>query len=340
MLRLKILLAVSVLLISTLACATILGEDAPEIASPEPIVTEVPFVEVVPTIEIAASCPAIMDQIMGVAASGNDGGDENLLDEEVYLVSYIVSGNEISDPSFEDVDADLQDQQNDLATHQQVWDYFSALIPADQRQEVAAYSIFTDGEGGTLAAVSQLESNANRWELQVDSADTDNYYDLTFTLVHEFGHLLTLGPDQVPPNLTVFNNPNDDDIYFREISACPQYFPGEGCANPDSYINAFYDQFWMGIYEEWNTINLEEDEDAYAEKLDAFYVKYEDQFVTDYAVTNPEEDIAESWSFFVLGAQPDSDTVAEQKVLFFYQYPELVALREQILSNLCVAFSK
>jgi hypothetical protein len=28
--------------------------------------------------------------------------------------------------------------------------------------------------------------------------------------------------------------------------------------------------------------------------------KYKDQFVTDYAVTTPEEDIAESWTFFVL----------------------------------------
>ena len=30
--------------------------------------------------------------------------------------------------------------------------------------------------------------------------------------------------------LAIFNNPEDDDIYFQEVSACPNYFPGEGCA--------------------------------------------------------------------------------------------------------------
>ncbi len=158
--------------------------------------------------------------------------------------------------------------------------------------------------------------------------------------MHEFGHLLTLGPGQVPPSIAVFNNPDDDDIFLDEVSACPQYFPGHGCANPDSYVNTFYDQFWTDIYDEWNEINLEEDEDVYYERLDAFYNKYQNQFVTDYAATNPEEDMAETWSFFVLGSQPDSDIIAEEKVLFFYQYPELVELREQILNNLCTSFPK
>jgi hypothetical protein len=142
----------------------------------------------------------------------------------------------------------------------------------------------------------------------------------------------------MPPSLAVFNNPDDNNIYLQEVSACPNYFPGEGCANSDSYINAFYDQFWVNIHAEWNKINLEEDKDKYSEKLDAFYQKYQDQFVTDYAPTNPEEDIAESWAFFVLGPKPTDNTIADEKVLFFYQYPELVKLRANILSNLCLAF--
>ena len=167
---------------------------------------------------------------------------------------------------------------------------------------------------------------------------TDNLTSPTFTLIHEYGHLLTLGPDQVPPSLAVFNNPEDNDIYLKELSACPDYFPGEGCANPDSYINAFYNQFWADIHEEWQQINLEEDPDLLQQGLDDFYAKYQDQFVTDYAATNPEEDMAESWSFFVLGPKPAGDTIAEQKTLFFYNYPELVELRSAILNNLCTSF--
>jgi hypothetical protein len=236
------------------------------------------------------------------------------------------------------VSSDLQDEQQDTSTHQRVWDYFTALIPEERRGMVAEYSIFTDGRGGSLAAVVQTFSDPDLWALEVDFADTTDPFDLTFTLVHEFGHLLTLGPDQVPPSLAVFNNPDDDNIYLEEVSACPQYFPGEGCANPDSYINAFYDQFWVDIHDEWNAINLEEDEDVYYERLDRFYEKYQDQFVTDYAATNPEEDMAESWAFFVLGPQPLGDTIAGQKMLFFYQYPELVELRARILDNLCRIF--
>lgn len=147
-----------------------------------------------------------------------------------------------------------------------------------------------------------------------------------------------LGPNQVPPSQAIFSNPEDDDLYFKEVSACPNYFPGEGCATPDSYINNYYNQFWTDIYDEWNEINLEEDEDLYYEKLDDFYYKYEDQFVTSYAATNPEEDIAEAWSFFVFEPQPAGDTIAEEKVLFFYQYTELIELRANILKNMCVTF--
>ncbi|HCB01181.1 MAG TPA: hypothetical protein DEP19_02255, partial [Anaerolineae bacterium] len=134
------------------------------------------------------------------------------------------------------------------------------------------------------------------------------------------------------------NNPEDNEIYLEEISACSTFHPGEGCSNPDSYINRFYDRFWFDIYEEWNEINLEEDEDLYYEKLDDFYYQYEDQFLTDYAVTHPAEDIAESFGFFIFAEKPDGDTIAEQKILFFYEYPELIEMRTQVLNNLCVEF--
>ena len=334
----KIAIASLVLLFSTLACVTILGSDLPEIESPvspviQPLITELPATQ-----EVVVSCPVITDQIIDLAISGGEDVEENLLDTEVTIVTYTVSGDELTDPYYESIDSDLQDEQDDEQTHQQIWDYFTAIIPPDQRDVIAEYAIITDGQGGTLAAVSQTYTSPDLWSLQVDIADTVNYYEFTFTLVHEFGHLLTLGPDQVPPSFAIFNNPEDDDLYFEEASACPNYFPGESCANFDSYIDDFYNQFWFDIYDEWNEINLEEDDDIYYEKLDEFYYKYEDQFVTSYAATNPEEDIAEAWAFFVFSPQPAGDTLAEEKVLFFYQYPELVKLRANILKNMCVTF--
>ncbi|OKL35485.1 hypothetical protein [Domibacillus mangrovi] len=58
------------------------------------------------------------------------------------------------------------------------------------------------------------------------------------------------------------------------------------------------------------------------------------EFTTDYAVSHPEEDIAESWTYFVFSKKPTGDWIVDQKILFFYEYPELIRLRSENLSNL------
>lgn len=339
--RTKILIGISALLFFTLACVTLMGTPTPDSESSSIPMTEEAAAEI-PTTSEPILCTALTDEIINIATSASDNVDDSSTssanDEGTLLATYTVDGNQISDPVFESVSSDLQSLQDDTQTQQDVWNYFTQLIPLENRAILSEYSINTDGVDNILASVAQTGTDSNKWALEVDLADTADYYNLTFTLVHEFGHLLTLGPNQVPPSEAVFNNPDDNDIYLQQVSACPNYFPGEGCANSDSYINAFYDQFWTDIHEEWNTINLEEDEDLYYSKLDDFYAKYQDQFVTDYAPTNPEEDIAESWAFFVLGPKPEGSTIAEEKILFFYQYPELVQLRENILNRLCTAF--
>jgi len=337
---------VSISFLLSLACVTIMGggaentnNDVPAPAYPNDRAPQVeqPATEA-PAAQQANSCPVITNKIIALAESGGVDDSANLLDNEVTLVTYDVNGNEISNPHYENVRSSLKSQQKDEATQLQVWNYFSALIPLNMRSDLSEYSIITDGQGGTLAAVSQTDTDPDLWSLQVDPADAGNYYDSTYTLIHEFAHLLTLGADQVPPSIAVFNNPDNDNIYFKEVAACPNYFPGEGCARPKSYINAFYNQFWTDIYDEWNKINLIENDGAYYKKLDDFYYKYQDQFVTSYAPTNPEEDIAESFAFFVFSPQPDGNSIAEQKMLFFYQYPELVQLRTEILNNTCASF--
>lgn len=338
------LIIVSAVLTFSLACVTLLG--TPEPIAP-PIIPSAPTL--VPTLEPEAlSCPRITERIVDAnspSASSNDSdgitlSDRGQSDEEIdaYLVTYVISNDELTDPYYESVDITLENDQKDTAKHEELWQYFATLIPYEYRQHVVEFVIMTDGKENVLAAVAQTSFDASLWNLQVDVADTNDYYYLTFTLVHEFAHLLTLSPEQVPPSEAIFNNPSDDDLYFRELAACSNFHPGEGCSNSDSYINQFYDQFWVDIYDEWNEINLEEDEDLYYEKLDDFYYKYEDQFLTDYAVTHPAEDIAESFAFFVFAEKPAGNSIAEEKILFFYQFPELVEMRTEILNNLCVSF--
>ena len=347
--RIKQLFAISAILLSSLACATLLGgpEDVTNIPEPSEI-TQVPITEV-PT-ELPAeivSCPIITDQIVEMNSTVLVEGEADTMDfgardedNTTYIVTYLVSGNQVNAPTFESVPSDLQDEQDDAATHQQLWDYFAALIPLENRGSLAEFSVMTDGQDNVLAAVAQTYDDPNLWGLEVDIADTQDYYYLSYTLVHEFAHLLTLGSDQVPPSEAIFNNPDDNDIYLNEVAACPNFFPGEGCSNSDSYINQYYSRFWLSIYDEWNEINLEENDDLYYERLDDFYYKYQDEFLTDYAATHPAEDIAESFSFFVFSEMPAGDTVAEQKILFFYNYPELGALRTNILGHLCMSFQQ
>ncbi len=262
-------------------------------------------------------------------------------DTEIDLATYPVVGDKLGDPVFgSNVPQKLRPLQEDRRTHEQIWDYFTAIIPAEQRTELVEYNVFTDGEDNLLAAVYQSETSAQQWVLQVDIKDSRNPQDLTYTLVHEFAHLLSLNSKQVPPSLPIFNHPEDEYLYEAEVNKCPNYFPGEGCSNPDSYINQFFNQFWGEIFTEWDNLNYIEDDDVYYDALDKFYNKYADQFVTDYAATDPAEDFAETFSYFILQPQPAGDTVAEQKILFFYTYPELVRLRTQMGKNLCARIEK
>lgn len=74
---------------------------------------------------------------------------------------------------------------------------------------------------------------------------------------------------------------------------------------------------------------------GYRTALDEFYANHREQFVSPYAATNPREDIAESWTEFILRPKPSGTSIADQKVLFFYEFPELVQAREEIIQGVC-----
>jgi hypothetical protein len=198
----------------------------------------------------------------------------------------------------------------------------------------------SDGRSNILAGVSRTVGNPAKWGLRVDVIDAGDPYQLTYTLVHEFGHLLTLNPSQVAVDKSVFFNPDDEEVYDRAVTACHQYFADDGCSASDSYINEFFNRYWTTFYAEWQEIDKTKGKPSYHGNLRKFYKNYADQFVTEYAATSPEEDIAEAWAFFVLSPKPEKTSIANEKILFFYEYPELVQLRQEILTRLCVDFPK
>lgn len=279
-----------------------------------------------------SATPHFVALMEGVIESGGDDNEE-ILDNEVVLVTYAIDGDEISSPDYFDVSSDLESFQDDIKTQEFIWDYYTGMIPAESRSLLTHYIIMTDGLGGTLAAVEQSPEDPELWMLSVDIADTDDLQELTFTLIHEYGHLLTLGGGQVDIDEYLYYNPDDEDAYSDAEESCSTYFPGEGCAKRSAYLYQFYIEFWDDIFDEWSEILYIEDDDQYYDALDNFYFEHQDEFLTDYAVTNPEEDIAESWTFFIISEKPAGNTIAEEKILFFYHFPELVALREEIIAR-------
>lgn len=244
------------------------------------------------------------------------------------FIVYEIEGDDIALVELRDVEIDdLATLQADEETHLAMWELFVALIPATEREWFSQYMVFTDGFEETMAYVEPDPDQPDRWILALDIADIDNRDEFVYTIVHEYGHVLTLNQTQVPLDEEAYFG--DDEAFEAAAEACNRFFTGEGCSLPTSYIDAFFHRFWVDLHEENIAIDPE-DVDALAD----FYDAYADQFVSEYAATNPGEDIAESWTRFVLSPRPSGRSIADQKVLFFYEYPELVALREAIATNL------
>jgi len=212
----RFLLSIIVLLLASLACNAVTNffDEDPVSHTPKEPVPVVPSIEDEPEPDPATEpllCLAVTDRILSVATefyeedSDSYDGEEP---EQIYLVTYDVSEDQIGDPYFEEVSANLTGFQDDAVSHQEIWDYFITLVPAGERSSLAEYSIVTDGEGNLLAAVAQTTYDPALWGLEVDIRDSGDRLNLTYTLIHEYAHLLTLGPDQVSPSVAVFNNPS------------------------------------------------------------------------------------------------------------------------------------
>lgn len=238
-------------------------------------------------------------------------GEEEVESEEVTLVTYRVEGDRIVRPEVAAVPADLAGLQRDTQTQSEVWDYFVSFMPAEQREPIRQYVVFTDGVDNVVAGVDQLTEDPATWALEVDIADSTDKVDLTYTLLHEYAHALTL----------------DEDQFAGSGDGGSTYVSDGERTREDSYLNRFYQEFWVDIYADWESAGEQDD-------MDGFYEAYSDQFLSDYAATDPVEDIAESWMYFVLAMPPGGDSTAGRKLLFFYNYPDQVELREKIRNGL------
>ena len=232
-----------------------------------------------------------------------DYGDDN----ETYLAGYLIQdGAQLRpDPGFTPSGSGAWTEEDFLA----LWERMRAILPEGAYEDFDRFTVFTDGEDGVLAYVTASDYRGSTWEIAVDPADAEDEGWFTETVLHEYCHYLTL---------------NDEQVTYTDRQTTDTYNEAGMVSAPGSYLDDFYQAFWTGYLD---------DRLANPDSCN-FFLRHEDDFVTDYASTSPSEDIAESFTYFVVYPPQEGDEVWVQKLNFFYDYPERVAFRTAVRQRL------
>jgi len=129
-------------------------------------------------------------------------------------------------------------------------------------------------------------------------------------VAHEIGHVISLNESQ---------RAGDTDV--------AGYKDEDGAFTMSAYLSRFYARFWKDHYPE-------SDSSGDSDQASARYDDYPGAFVTDYAATDPSEDFAESFAYFVLDPAPSGTAEKDRKIQFFYHFPDLVRDRDYLRKGL------
>ena len=238
----------------------------------------------------------------------DDGGD---FGGEATLSTYRINGDEIIKIKDFNVSSNLLPYQQDEAKHLAMFDFYTRLIPRENRHRIVEFEVFYGNNDLAGYVVPIDNDDLSRWkmglaiETATDITDIDFTNFFTYLTLHEFGHVLTLNESQV----NVFQG------------NCSEYHTGEGCSNANSYINQLFELGW-------------EDIAPNGEGGGDLYNRHSDRFVSDYAATNPGEDVAEVFATFITEGRRGGNSIADQKVNQMFDRPELVDMRDKIVSQI------
>lgn len=190
----------------------------------------------------------------------------------------------------------------------------SIIYPEDL--PLIQFNAYTDGKSfstGYTGAFRAEDNTQMDYALDYKDAFDENgeyreFNKTVCTAVHEYGHVISLNKKQV-------------DITRQDESMPRIMFDKETYAK-DAYIRKYYERFWKDL-----------DVRSGLER----YKEHPDEFVSGYGASDLSEDFAESFMLFVLSSKPEDDSLASEKIRFFYDYGELIARRDYIRGNLGIA---
>ncbi|MEO6204496.1 MAG: hypothetical protein ABIO67_03810 [Mycobacteriales bacterium] len=197
-----------------------------------------------------------------------------------------------------------------------IWNRFRSLFPALVTREIAYFVALDGPRSGDVDGAMQLSAlNDSDFYLALDVTGMSTPAELDRTMIHEFAHLLTLRGSQISPDEAANRSCR---IYTNEL----------GCPEAGSYLYDWDTAFWKGY-----TVA---DSDAERGNDKLVQRRFErGGYVTEYAATDPAEDLAETFSEWVLGtSHPDGGTTVRRKLAFFDNYPEALKIRAHVRSVL------
>lgn len=233
-----------------------------------------------------------------------------------------------------------------------LWTLVYNMLPLNVRPHLNSFAIVTDGPGRVAAFSEPRLFTTDKWRINVDSTEyfysnqkprgLEQWYFSTAILLHEIAHVLTLNDAEVKPDPLVFRIADaTSQVLFNHplvFTKCSTVHTRLGCAKSNSLIFSFYKDFWeKDRFDEYKKLLSEQGSyNMTNPPARFFYNLHLDEFVTWYAAVGLEEDIAESWLMFILKDRPDvaSRLVKDKKIIFFYQFNNLVKDREVIRGKL------
>lgn len=242
----------------------------------------------------------------------------NAIDEELasYLDEYTngIQNTESSDAS---TDANIkakysvgEDEKINLLSGSEdpddikIWNQIKAISPNNlSNKYIETFEVFDNPEDNTLAFVVDGDGNG-KFDIAINISQhkLSTTKEQTLTIIHELGHIVTLNMDEISGD------------------SCSGYKTQEGCFDDNSILGAFVKQYWSK-----EQIDKSKNNEVVFNK---------NNFVTQYAATSPEEDIAESFAFYVVNNMIESTNLASQKQAFFDQFNNVVEIKKSMRQSI------
>ena len=222
---------------------------------------------------------------------------------KTYVAGYFTAAYNVVNYELDPIlGTDIETQQ-----WQNAWNFLVDVVPNNEvLSYIKAYTVRSNSGTANMPVFDYDNPKLDEFKFNMgDSHAHIPYSSVEGTIMHEYGHLISMNK-----NICTLGHVAGNKYYFNVHKATAT--EGKMLYN---FIEQFYtDEMWE-MYSNPDIPNT-------------LYEDYPSHFVTSYAATTPLEDFAETFEAFVRNPLPTStSTVANQKIMFLENIPEISALR-------------